>query len=274
KGWLFEATAWLWILTFLSSLAAGITGHLFSMHLGLEPNFTLIPPETVLKGVLQEHVLWAGGAILVSAVALVAAIKTLRQKPWSQGIQLVLGFSLAVLFGITGHEGGQMVFGASETPMVFTFNSSSSTSLLDQVAHYQRDFVKMNSRMWNSRTHGHRWVNTYVSKDAVLAYKNSNPTPEGALVVKESFENKEGQPSAVYGPLYVMAKGKVSDSAEIGGWQFALIWDHPASGNPENITHPVKWLPGDAHLASCVKCHNHFKATDYVGGIPEGYENH
>ena len=131
----------------------------------------------------------------------------------------------------------------------------------------------MNSREWNSRTHGHRWVNTYVSKEAVKAYQNSDPMPGGAWVVKESFEDAGGKPSAVPGPLYVMRKGKASDSPSTGGWQFALQWDKPVAGNPEGIQGPVRWLPGDPHLSTCLKCHSHFRAADFLGGVPEGFTN-
>jgi hypothetical protein len=130
----------------------------------------------------------------------------------------------------------------------------------------------MNARVWNSRTHGHRWVNVFVSPSASEAYKNGTPLPVGTLIVKESFENSQGRPSAVSGPLYVMEKGETPRSPETGGWRYALKWENPAPGNPERIQAPVTWLPGDAGLSSCVRCHNHFKANDYMGGIPEGFE--
>ena len=133
--------------------------------------------------------------------------------------------------------------------------------------------VKMNSRSWNSRTHGHRWVNTYVSKEAVAAYQKSDTIPEGGLVIKESFEDSQGKPSQTPGPLYVMHKGPLSESPRTGGWQYALLWGNPVPGNPENIQGPVTWLPGERHLNSCVKCHGHFKEVDYLGGVPAGYEN-
>jgi hypothetical protein len=184
---------------------------------------------------------------------------------------------MAVSFGITGYGGGEMVYGPDETAVKGASSNPASTTggknLMERAADYRKTLVKMNSKMWNSRTHGHRWVNTYVSREAVGAYHDLNPLPVGSLAVKESFEDVGGKPSSVSGPLYVMFKGKTSESPQLGGWQFALEWDHPVPGDPEGISMPVKWLPGDPHLNSCVKCHNHFKAGDYLGGIPEGCEN-
>jgi uncharacterized membrane protein len=266
-----EAAAWLWILTFLSGFAGVMTGHLFALHLGMESQFSILPAAGLLQGQLREHVLFGSAAFLLSFLGLGAALGTLRQKPWPQPLQWALGIGLAVLFGMTGHEGGEMVFNPPEKTV--SAAAPSSGDFLAQASFYRQTLVKMNSKSWNSRTHGHRWVNTYVSKEAVAAYKNSNPLPQGAWVVKESFEDQKGDPSTIKGPLYVMRKGFESESPESGGWQYGLQWDHPVPGNPEDITFPVRWLPGNPRLSSCVKCHNHFKSSDYMGGIPEGFEN-
>jgi len=270
KSWLSQAAAALWILGFLASLAALLTGHLFSIHLGMVSEWSPLPPETAMKGVLRDHALLGTLSTLLSFAALWAAGRTLREKPLPRKLQLTLGFLLAVLFALTGHEGGEMVYESVE-PSRAT-GSAPASDLIRLAGGYRQNLVKMNSKPWNSRTHGHRWVNTYVSKEAVETYKNSNPLPEGSLVVKESFEDRNGKASDVPGPLYVMQKGKVSDSPETGGWRYALSWENPVLGNVEKISEPVTWLSGDPHLNSCVKCHNHFKAADYVGGVPEGDE--
>jgi uncharacterized membrane protein len=270
KTWLPQAAASLWILGFFAGLAAWLTGHLFSIHLGMVSEWSPLPPETAMKGVLRDHAILGTLATLVSFIALWAARRTFKGKPLSPKLQLILGFLLAVLFVLTGHEGGEMVYESVEPA---SLASSAVTSDPIHLAEgYRQNLVKMNSKPWNSRTHGRRWVNTYVSKEAVEAYKNSNPLPEGSLVVKDSFEDDQGKVSTVPGPLYVMVKGKVADSPGTGGWRYALSWDKPVPGNPEKILESATWLPGDTHLNSCVKCHNRFKAIDYVGGIPEGYE--
>jgi hypothetical protein len=92
-------------------------------------------------------------------------------------------------------------------------------------------------------------------------------------VVKESFEDREGGPSTVSGPLYVMEKGPIAGSPGTGGWLYALGWDDPVPGNPEGIGMPVKWLPGEERLLNCARCHDRFRAADYLGGVPEGFEN-
>ncbi len=274
KEWLAYSAAALWVITFFSAFAALISGHLFALHLGMVPNFSLFPPESAMKGQLREHALLGTASLLFSFLALAAARKIFQGRPWPLGLQLVLGFFLAVGFGLTGHEGGEMVYGLEENlsvPAASLSSASSSEDLLVKVKNYRQTLVKMNSKLWRSKTHGNRWVNTYVSKEAVEAYKNSNPMPVGSLVVKESFEDKNGKPSEVEGPLYVMEKGQ--GSIETGGWRYALSWKKPVAGNPEGIHMPVQWLPGDDHLNSCVKCHNHFKTVDYVGGVPSGFDN-
>jgi hypothetical protein len=176
-----------------------------------------------------------------------------------------------VLFGLAGSHGGETVYGGKGGVQ----GPASKKAAIDPLLladGYKKKLVKVNARPWRSRTHGNRWVNTYVSSEAKAAYDQGDPLPEGALVVKESFEDEGGKPSAVPGPLSVMRKGKVQASPATGGWEYALSWERPVPGNPEGILRPIRQLPGDPALASCVKCHNRFKATDHLGGVPEAGE--
>lgn len=270
--WLLRSAAALWVITFLSAVASLLLGHLFAFHLGMITGFSLLPPPEAVKGHLRFHAILGTCATLVSLFTLTGAWRLVKGKAWPFPQMLALGIITAALFGITGHEGGEMVYGGedentsvSASPVT---HAPSTVDLFSLIQDYRHSMVKMNDRMWNSRTHGHRWVNTYVSKEAVDAYKNSGELPEGAWVVKESFENENGKPSKTPGPLYVMHKGKLSDFPQTGGWQFAMRWDKPVAGNPEGIQMPVTWLPGDDHLNSCVRCHDHFKSADYLGGVP------
>lgn len=267
-----EAAAILWILTFLSALGALFSGHALALEFGIVPQWSWIPPASTLHGQLQEHALWGSGSLLLALIVLIAAVKILKDSPWPHAVNLALGLLLAAAFVVTGHEGGEMVYGFDheEHPAAV---SAGTGDLFDSLGNFHDNLVKMNSRPWNSRAHGHRWVNTYVSRDAVEAYKQSDPMPLGSLVVKESFEDDNGQPSGILGPLYVMKKGAVSDSPRTHGWLYAFKWDKPAPDNPEHLKDAVKWLPGDGHLASCIKCHSHFKDEDYMGGVPDGFEN-
>ena len=270
KAWLSQVAAALWIVTFITAVVALLSGHALSLQFGIVPQWSWIPPESALHGQLQEHALWGSFSLVFSLIVLIAAWKILKDDAWPTAVNLILGFILAVSFGVTGHEGGEMVYGFDHETAT---SSSASSDLFDSLDNFHETLVKMNSHPWNSRTHGHRWVNTYVSKEAVEAYKNSNPLPIGSLVVKESFEDENNQPSGTPGPLYVMKKGAVADSPKTHGWLFAMRWDKPVNNNPEKIKEAVKWLPGDSHLNSCLKCHSHFKDEDYIGGVPEGYEN-
>ena len=278
EEWLLKSASVLWVITFFTAVASLVLGHLFAFHLGLITDGTIFPPPPeALKGQLRFHALLGIAATLLSIITFIGAGRLLCGKTWPFSLQLVSGLALAVLFGVTGHEGGEMVYGSDENPKAVSAPSPTSSTgagnLFSLVEGYRQNLVKMNARSWNSRTHGHRWVNTFVSKEAVSAYKNSDPLPEGTWVVKESFQDEGGKASQTPGPLYVMHKGKVADSPETGGWQYALRWDKPVTGNPENIQGPVTWLPGDPNLASCVRCHNHFKDGDYMGGVPSDAAN-
>jgi uncharacterized membrane protein len=272
EKWLSYAAASLWAITFLSAIAAFLSGHSLALHFGIVPEWSWIPPEAALKGQLQEHALYGTFSLLFSIATLTAAWNIWNKKPWPLKWNLALGLLLAVGFSLTGYEGGEMVYGFYSGPKAADASASSTNDLLDQCKDFRKTLVKMNTRSWNSRTHGHRWVNTYVSKDAVKAYENSNPLPIGSWVIKESFEDENGGPSRTAGPLYVMKKGAVAEASRTSGWQFAVSWEKPVPNNPEKIKLPVKWLPGDAHLNSCAKCHSRFKDKDYLGGIPEGFE--
>lgn len=269
--WLLKSAAALWVLTFLSAVASLLLGHLFAFHLGMITNWSLLPPPEAVKGHLRFHAILGSLATLLSLLTLAGALRLIKGKAWPFVSMLALGIITAALFGIAGHEGGEMVYGSEDENPPASSTTAATPSEGDWfslIQDYRHAMIKMNDRMWNSRTHGHRWVNTYVSKDAADAYKNSGELPEGAWVVKESFENANGKASQTPGPLYVMHKGKLSDAPQTGGWQYAMRWDKPVPRNPEGLQMPVTWLPGDDHLNSCVRCHDHFKSADYLGGVP------
>ncbi|HET9869128.1 MAG TPA: DUF2231 domain-containing protein [bacterium] len=267
RDWLQKSAAALWILAFLTGVPSVLLGHLFAHHLGLVSTWSWLPPASALKGQLRFHALLGSLGLLLSAATLWGAGRLARGKPVSFALQLTLGLFTAALFGAAGHEGGEMVYGGDEAPAVSTATppspatAASTSSLTERAKSVLPSLVKMNTRPWVSKTHGGRWVDTYVSRDAVKAYQDSDPLPPGTWVVKESFEDAGGKPSTVKGPLYVMRKGPQK-------WDYAMEWDKPVPGNPEKITGPVTWLPGNAALDSCVKCHSHFHNVDYMGGVP------
>lgn len=281
EEWALRASGALWLIALVGAVGGILTGHLFAHHLVMLTDWGFLPPETAMKGMLREHVLLALTGTLFCAVGSGFAwslFKGSKPNAWGAGL-LLLGSACFLL--LAGHEGGEMVYedagpvaAASDTPAADTAAPAApADSIWEKVKDYRRKLVLMDSSPWNSRTHGHRWVNTYVSEEAAKAYQESDTIPEGALVVKESFQDEEGHPSQVPGPLYVMEKLKKADAPRTAGWRYALKWDDPVAGNPENIKMPVTWVAGDAHLNSCVKCHNRFKDTDYLGGIPSGHEN-
>lgn len=224
-----------------------------------------------MKGLLREHVILAMTGTLLSFLTLASAVQIFRGKAWPVVTQILFGTATVLAFGVAGHIGGKMVYGEGSTDAPAQASAYGGDPF-DKVGNFQTDLVLMNNRPFFSKAHGGRWVNTYVSKEAVKAYQNSDPLPEGTVLFKTSMEDAGGRPSNVPGPMWLKIKGKVSEAPASGGWLFALKWDHPVAGNPETISGPVTWLPSDPHLSSCIQCHSHFKAVDYVGGIPDGYD--
>ncbi len=272
KPWLAHAAASLWVVGFLSALGALATGPFLALHLGLLSQWTLMPPVAAAHGALRTHALLGLLSGALALLSLPAVFYHARGKPWRLGARLALGIALAASFLLTGREGGEMVYGSDEAPASPSPVSTPLVDFFSSLGDYHQTLVKMNKTEWVSRTHGGRWVNTFVSREAVEAYQKGDPMPLGAVVVKESYENEGGKPSTVVGPIYGMKKGESADSPQTGGWQYALKWVKPVPGNPEGITLPVTWTGGDAHLNSCVRCHGHFRETDYLSGVPQGFE--
>ncbi|HJT25431.1 MAG TPA: hypothetical protein VJ873_12730, partial [bacterium] len=54
RDWLKLTSAWLWVITFLTSFPSVLTGHLFALHLGLVSHFTPLPTAAPMKGLLRE----------------------------------------------------------------------------------------------------------------------------------------------------------------------------------------------------------------------------
>src|ERR1035441_1769056 len=74
REWLKLTSAWLWVVTFLTSFPSLLTGHLFALHLGLVQHFTPIPAEAPMKGLLRQHVLLAMTGTFLSFLTLANAV--------------------------------------------------------------------------------------------------------------------------------------------------------------------------------------------------------
>jgi hypothetical protein len=256
-----RSAAALWVVAFATCLPAIVTGQSFARHLGLVSGPSPIPPAQVLGGLLREHVLWGLAATALLAACAWGGVRLLRDKPWSPRWQGVLGLGAVLAVAATGHHGGEMVYGAAPDAV-----PGADAGIVERVSDYRKTLHRVSRSAWLSPTHGRRFVQTYVSKGAVAAYREGEPLPPGTLVVKDSYE---GTPDGPAGPLYIMEKGPKGSAPGTGDWSYALVWDEPTPGNPEGLSAPVTWRPGDPGLSSCIKCHARFKALDYMGGVPE-----
>src|SRR5581483_2218142 len=116
EDWLLKAAGALWIVTFLSAIPSVLLGHLFAHNLGMYAPWSLLPPDNVLKGQLRFHAILGTLGMTLSLFTLWGAICLLRAKPFSSKLQLFLGLGLAILFGLAGHEGGEMTYGEEKGP--------------------------------------------------------------------------------------------------------------------------------------------------------------
>ena len=141
---------------------------------------------------------------------------------------------------------------------------------LDVGADY-KSYTKLNKEGVLSKTHGSRFVDTYVNDVGLEAYKSGEgEIPVGTVIVKTSWETKDGVATDVPGPIFVMKK---TDSAENEGWWYALHWaDVPASWQTRMKATKVYWRSPSKKVGYCVDCHDAF--DNQLGGIPEDKRNY
>lgn len=138
---------------------------------------------------------------------------------------------------------------------------------LEKGADYQ-GWTKMNKAPVKSKTHGGRFVDTYVNEVGAEAYKNDDADiPVGTVIVKASWEpNADGSgPSEVAGPLFVMAR--VDEGGE-PGWWYALHWEKvPESWQSKVGGAQVYWRTPSAKVGYCSECHDNYPRE--LGSVPK-----
>lgn len=115
-----------------------------------------------------------------------------------------------------------------------------------------KSYTVINSTPHKSESHEKRLVTIYVNKTGADAYRKlSAPLPEGTIIAKETFEDKNGKPGKLV-EISVMKKLKAGQSKDSGDWYFAVL-------NPDGTLK-------EENGKTCIECHS-FSANDYVFGV-------
>ncbi len=118
-------------------------------------------------------------------------------------------------------------------------------------------YTKLTPEPFLSAVHGNRLVNVYVTPSAAQAYLSGGEMPINAIVVKDSFENVNGQPGPA-GPIFVMQKRAPGYAPEHGDWYYGLYWAQP---NGKILAAQGK----DPGVGYCINCHDSYNRQ--LGGL-------
>lgn len=141
---------------------------------------------------------------------------------------------------------------------------------LERGAEYQ-SWTKLNTGPVKSKTHGGRFVDTYVNPEGLEAYKNDDAEiPVGAVIVKASWEAGPDGPTEVAGPLFVMAR-VVGDDGE-PTWWYGLHWESvPDKWQQAMGGAQAYWRTPSKKVDYCSGCHDNYPRE--LGGIPKDFRS-
>ena len=124
-------------------------------------------------------------------------------------------------------------------------------------------YRKLTDKPFLSMDHGDRWVDVYVNEVGAAAYDSSGAIPVGTIVVKTSFEDENGAPGSVAGPIYVMEKRAAGYAPDDGDWWYAIHWAAPPAGS--KMDGPIYWRGRSPRVDYCADCHSSYDRG--LGGL-------
>lgn len=116
-----------------------------------------------------------------------------------------------------------------------------------------------------STVHGDRWVEVFVNEVGADAYLDGAEIPVGTVVVKTSWESRDGRISDVPGPLYIMEKRAPGYDPAHGDWWYAIHWADPTPAQRKALGGPIYWRGRSPKAAYCVGCHVNYQRS--LGGL-------
>jgi hypothetical protein len=131
-------------------------------------------------------------------------------------------------------------------------------------------YKQMNSSPVLSKTHGGRFVDTWVNEVGAAAYQGEADIPVGSVVVKTSWENDGGKPSTVPGPIFVMRKMEPGYAPDHGDWYYAIHWAEPVGEQQAKLGGPIYWRGKSKKVDYCWTCHDNYDRE--LGGVPPDHQ--
>lgn len=131
-------------------------------------------------------------------------------------------------------------------------------------------YKKMNKAPVPSKTHGGRFVDTYVNDVGAGVYASDDAeVPVGTVIVKTSVESKDGKPTDVPGPVFVMKKMEKGYAPDHDDWYFAIHWEKPTEAQLKLLKGPIYWRGHSPKVGYCYSCHDNYVRS--LGGVPAEY---
>jgi len=126
-------------------------------------------------------------------------------------------------------------------------------------------YRKLTDKPFQSLDHGNRWVDVYVNQVGADAYLSGAPVPVGTIIVKTSWQNDQGRPSDVAGPLFIMEKRAAGYAPEHDDWYYAIHWANPPASEARKLGGPIYWRGKSKRAAYCWECHELYDRK--LGGL-------
>ena len=130
-----------------------------------------------------------------------------------------------------------------------------------------KSYKQMNTSPVMSKTHGGRFVDTWVNEVGAAAYlADEGDIPVGTVIVKTSWEKEGGKPSTTPGPIFVMKKMEAGYAPDHGDWFYAIHWEKPVGEQGAKLGGPIYWRGNSAKVGYCWNCHDNYDRE--LGGVP------
>jgi len=253
----------------LGSLLALVSGFWQAQAANLIPQGKWLASPDIAAGILRKHQVLALGSSVAGLLCLRALFRRREEHQGLGFLGLFLGVVWSTLLLATGFFGAKVgrptpppivIQAPAPTPVTPAVSTQTpappAATALDagaqellEVLDYTR-LEPLHAEPVRSIAHGNRWVRTWISPEAVEAYRTGKPLPEGAWVVLSTQEERWGKPGLDAGPLCAL---RIKD----GKPRFLYHWARvPQARRGETGGNPSATWQGDhTNLQACLGCH-------------------